>query len=129
MTRRKVTMKKLPAKQKGASAIFTVIVLALLAYGIYLGIQYVPQAIESRAIDSIFTTVDKDHRMDKLRSADEAKTKVVKMLQVNEMNDMAKNVKVRQISGTITIDVKYERELNLGYKTKPMIYEKKLVLK
>ncbi len=122
-------MKTLPAKQKGASAIATIIVLALLAYGVYLGIQYVPQAIESRTIDSIFTSVNKDHKMDPIRSADEAKSKVAKMLQVNEMNDMAKNVKVKQIAGTITIKVKYERELNLGFKTKPMPYEKTLVLK
>lgn len=122
-------MKKLPAKQKGASAIVTVIVLALLAYGVYLGIQYVPQAIESRGIDSILTTIDKDHRMEPLRSEGEVKNKLVKMLQVNEMNDMAKNVKVKQIAGTITITVKYERELNLGYKVKPMPYEKTLVLK
>jgi hypothetical protein len=122
-------MKALPAKQKGASAIFTIIVLALLAYGVYLGIQYAPQAIESRAIDSIFATVDKDHKMDPMQSADEARSKVAKMLQVNEMNDMAKNVKVKQIAGTITIKIKYERELNLGFKTKPMAYEKTLVLK
>jgi hypothetical protein len=122
-------MKDLPAKQKGASAIVTIIVLALLAYGVYLGIQYVPQAIESRAIDSIFTTINKDHRMDPLRSEGAAKNKLVKMLQVNEMNDMARNVKVRQIDGTITIKVKYERELDLGYKVKPMLYEKTLVLK
>jgi hypothetical protein len=122
-------MKALPAKQKGASAIFTIIVLALLAYGVYLGIQYAPQAIESRAIDSIFATVDKDHKMDPMQSADEARSKVAKMLQVNEMNDMAKNVKVKQIAGTITIKIKYERELNLGFKTKPMPYEKTLVLK
>ena len=122
-------MKTLPAKQKGASAIVTFIVLALLAYGVYLGIQYVPQVIESRAIDSIFTTINKDHKMDPIRSADQAKSKVAKMLQVNEMNDMAKNVKVRQIAGTITIKVKYERELDLGYKVKPMLYEKTLVLK
>ena len=122
-------MKNLPAKQKGASAIFTFIVLALLAYGIYLGIQYVPQAIESRAIDSIFATIDQEHRLDPLRSADEAKNKLVKMLQINEMNDMAKNVSAKRFSDTITIKVIYERELNLGYKTKPMPYEKTLVLK
>jgi len=122
-------MMNLPAKQKGASAIVTIIFLALLAYGVYLGIQYVPQAIESRAIDSIFTTVNKDHKMDPIRSAGEAKSKVAKMLQVNEMNDMAKNVKVKQIAGAITIKVKYERELNLGFKTKPMLYEKTLVLR
>ncbi|MCP4046168.1 MAG: DUF4845 domain-containing protein [Gammaproteobacteria bacterium] len=122
-------MMNLPAKQKGASASATIIFLALLAYGVYLGIQYVPQAIESQAIDSIFATVNKDHRMDPIQSVDEAKSKVAKMLQVNEMNDMAKNVKVRQIAGTITIKVMYERELDLGFKTKPMLYEKTLVLK
>ncbi len=122
-------MMNLPAKQKGASAIATIIFLALLAYGVYLGIQYVPQAVESRAIDSIFATVYKDHRIDPIQSVDEAKSKVARMLQVNEMNDMAKNVKVRQIAGTITIKVKYERELDLGFKTKPMLYEKTLVLK
>lgn len=122
-------MKNLPAKQKGASAVVTVIVLALLAYGVYLGIQYVPQAIESRAVDSIFSTIEKDHRMEPIRSEAEAKNKVVKMLQVNEMNDMAKNVSVKRIAGATTLKVKYERELNLGYKVKPMIYEKTLVLK
>ena len=88
-------MRNLPAKQQGASAIVTIIVLALLAYGVYLGLQYVPQAIESRSIDSIFSD----------------------------------NVSARRISGTITLKVKYERELNLGYKTKPMVYEKTLVLR
>ena len=122
-------MSNLPAKQKGASAIFTVIVLALLAYGIYLGIQYVPLAIESRAVDSIFATVDKEHRMDSLQSEGQARNKVSTLLNINEMNDMAKNLSVRQIGGTITIKVKYERELNLGYKVKPMLYEKILVLK
>lgn len=122
-------MKNLPAKQKGASAIVTVIILALLAYGVYLGIQYVPLAIESRAVDSIFATVDKEHSMDSLRTEGEARNKVSTLLNINEMNDMAKNLSVRQIGGTITIKVKYERELNLGYKVKPMLYEKILVLK
>lgn len=122
-------MRNLPKKQKGASAIVTVIVLALLAYGVYLGIQYVPLAIESRAVDSIFATVDKEHRMDSLQSEGEVRNKVSTLLNINEMNDMAKNLSVRQIGGTITIKVKYERELNLGYKVKPMLYEKILVLK
>lgn len=122
-------MKTLPAKQKGASAVVTVIVLAVLAYGVYIGIQYVPQAIESRAIDSIFSTISKEHKLDPIGSAGEARSKVAKMLNVNEMNDMAKNLKVKQNAGTITIKIKYERELNLGFKTKPMPYEKTLVLK
>ena len=45
-------MKKLPNQQKGASAIFTIILLAVLGYAVYIGIQYVPQAVESKSIDS-----------------------------------------------------------------------------
>lgn len=129
MTRRKVSMMNLPAKQKGASVIVTIIGLALLAYGVYVGIQYVPQAIESKAVGSIFSSIEKDHRMEPIRSEDEARSRVVKMLNVNELNDLAKNLSVRRKSGAITIKIKYERELNLGYKTKLMIHEKTLVLK
>lgn len=122
-------MHNLRAKQKGASAIVTVIVLAILAYGVFLGIQYVPQAIESRAVDSIYSTIEKDHRLDPIESEVEVKDKVIKMLQVNELNELTRNVRVRRIGGTTTVKIKYERELNLGYKTKPMVYEKILVLK
>lgn len=122
-------MHNLRAKQKGASAIVTVIILAILAYGIFLGIQYFPQAIESRAVDSIYSTIEKDHRLDPIESEVEVKDKVIKMLQVNELNELTRNVRVRRIGGTTTVKIKYERELNLGYKTKPMVYEKILVLK
>jgi hypothetical protein len=121
-------MNKLPGKQKGASAIVTTIVLAILAYGIYIGIQYVPQAIESSSINSIFSSIEKDHRMDHISGETEAKAKLIKLLQINEMNEMVQNVSVRQIGGKITLKIVYERELNLGYKTKPMAYEKILVL-
>ena len=70
MTRRKVRMINLPAKQKGASIIVTIIGLALLAYGVYIGIQYVPQVIESKAVSSIFTTIEKDQRMEPITSED-----------------------------------------------------------
>lgn len=122
-------MMNLRKKQKGASAIVTIIILAVLAYGVYVGIQYVPLAIESRSVDSIFSTIEKEHKMEPIRSEGEAKTKVVKMLQVNELNELTKSVSVKQIAGTVTLKVKYERELNLGYKTKPMLYEKTLVLR
>ena len=122
-------MNNLRAKQKGASAIVTVIVLAILGYGVFLGIQYFPQAIESRAVDSIYSTIEKDHRLDPIESEVEVKDKVIKMLQVNDLNELTRNVSVRRIGGTTTVKVKYERELNLGYKTKPMVYEKILVLK
>ena len=120
-------MKNLPHKQKG-SAIVTLIVLLLLGYGVYIGIQYVPQLIESKAIDSIFDSVRTDQATDPIQSEGEVQSKITKMLQVNEMNEMAKNLKVRRGSGTIIAKISYDRELNLGFKKHPMHYEKTLEL-
>ena len=124
-----ITMKKLPNQQTGASVIATLITLAVLGYGIYIGIQYVPQAIESRSIRSILNSIEKDHRVDPITSENAAKGKVVLLLQINEMNEMTKNVKVRERSGSITITFNYERALNLGYKEKKIQYEMSRTLK
>ena len=70
-------MNKLPIQQKGASAIVTIIFLAVLGYAVYVGIQYVPQAIESRSVDSILNTVETDQRANPVSTENDAKTKVI----------------------------------------------------
>ena len=122
-------MNRLPKQQKGASAIGTIIFLALLAYAVYIGIQYVPQAIESRAIDSILSSIQMDNTTDRITNEQAAKTKLIKLLQVNELNDMAKSFKVKTEKGAITITFSYDRELNLVFKKRPIHYEKLLILK
>ena len=121
-------MNKYPGKQKGASAIITIIILAILGYGIYIGIQYVPQAIEAKSIDSIFNTKETDHKTNPATTEYEVKSRVVKMLQVNEMNEMTNNLSVKKVGGKITIKISYDRELNMIYKKQPMHYEKILIL-
>jgi len=121
-------MNKLPAQQKGASAIVTIIFLVALGFAAYVGIQYVPQAIEFKAIGSILSTVKDAQKNDPLTSVEEARTKVIGLLQINEMNDMAKSFTVQQSAGKITIKFSYDRELDLIYKVKPMHYEKTLNL-
>ncbi len=121
-------MNSLPAQQKGASVIGTIIILALLGYAAYIGMQYVPQVIESKAIDSILRTVKDAQSTDPVESVEDAKTKVISLLQINEMNDMTDSFDVKERDGSITITFSYDRQLNLGYKQKPMHYEKTLVL-
>ena len=111
-------MKKLPKQQTGASLIVTIITLAVLGYGIYVGIQYVPQIVESKSIGSILTSIEASHRTDPITSEYAAKEKVIKLLQVNEMNGMTDSFKVRNQSGSLTITFNYDRELNLGYEKK-----------
>ena len=121
-------MNNLPAQQRGASAIGTIIMLAILGYGVFIGFQYVPQAIESRSIDSILQTVDSANKSGSINSVQAAQEKVISLLQVNEMNDMADAFTVTERDGRITVTFSYERELNLLYKIQPMPYEKIIIL-
>ena len=121
-------MNKLPAKQKGASAIGTIIMLAVLGFGVYVGIQYVPQMIESKSIDSILRTMEDTQSSDRVSTIVDARNKVVRLLQINDMNDMTDSLTVEKGDGGITVSFNYDRELNLIYKIQPMQYRKKVRL-
>ena len=121
-------MKRLPARQKGASVIGTVIILVILGYAAYIGIQYVPQLIESKSVDSILRSVEDQQKTDPANGVEDAKAAVIRQLQINEMNDLTDSFTVKQLDGAITIGFSYERELNLVYKKQPMHYEKTLRL-
>ena len=121
-------MNKLPGQQKGASAITTIIILAVVGYGAYLAIQYVPQIIESKSIDSILDNIETSQRTDPITSKQAATEKVIKLLQVNEMNDLTDSFTVEGRDRKFTITFSYDRELNLGYKIKPIHYSKSVTL-
>ena len=122
-------MNNLPLRQQGASAIGTVIMLAVLGYAVFIGFQYVPQAIESRSIDSILETIDSASKSGSINSVQAAQERVVSLLQVNEMNDMTDAFTVAERDGRITVTFSYDRELNLLYKVQPMPYEKIMMLR
>jgi hypothetical protein len=119
----------MPKRQIGASTISTIITLAILGYGVYVGIQYVPQFIEAKSIDSVLNSIERNHKTEPVTSVQTARDHVIKLLQINEMNEMTDNFKIENRSGTIRIKFSYDRELNLLYKVKPMHYEKLLDLR
>ena len=121
-------MNTLPSRQKGASAIVTIIFLAVLGYAVYVGMQYVPQAIESKSVDSVLNTVETDQRTNPATTEHDVNEKVVKLLQINEMNDMVENLSVTRSGGKTTVTISYDRELNLVFKKHQMRYEKSLTL-
>ena len=43
------------SKQAGSSIIGVIIGLAIIGFGTYVGIQYIPQYVESSAVESILT--------------------------------------------------------------------------
>ena len=121
-------MNRFPAQQKGASAFVNIIMLAIVCFGVYVAIQYVPQLIESKAIDSMLQTMDSTQKTTPVNSVQTAQDRLASLLQVNEMNDMTDSYTVKKRNGKITITFSYDRELNLIFKKRPMHYEKKLIL-
>ena len=116
------------SKQKGASAIVFIIVLAIFGFAVYVGIQYIPQRIESGTVDSILDSIVENHKTTPVQNVSEILGTITRLLNVNQMDDMKENFKVSKYRGTYNIKVSYERELNLGYETKTIKYEKSRTL-
>jgi hypothetical protein len=121
-------MNKLPRRQKGASIISTIITVAVLGYGVYIGIQYVPQAIESNSVSSILSSMKDSQISNPVTSTQAASAKVIKLLQINEMNDMTDSFVVERRDDKIVVRFSYDRELNLGYKIQAIHYDKSVSL-
>ena len=114
----------LQRKQKGASAIVFIIVLAIFGYAVYVGLQYIPQRIESGTVDSILDSIVENHKTTPVQNVSEILSAITRQLNVNQMDDMKDKFKVSKYRGTYIIKVNYERELNLGYEIKTIQYEK-----
>lgn len=121
-------MKKIPGNQQG-SVIVTILVLALMAYGVFVGIQYVPLKIESSSVDSLLDNIEADHKATPIGSVSDVKDKINNILYINQLDHLRDSFIVRRYRGSLIIEVKYERELNLIYENKVMLYEKSLTIK
>jgi len=115
--------------QKGASVIGLIVMLAILGYGVYVGLQYIPQFIESGTVNSILDNIEANHKASSFRSVNEIQKALNKQLDVNQMNDMKDKFYVTENGSMYTIEVNYKRELNLGYDKKTMKYEKTRTLR
>ena len=107
-------------KQRGASAIGIIIILAILGVGVYIGFQYIPLFIESGTVDSVISSIEQANEKKPFTSTSEIRNMINKQLDMNQMMDLADAFTVTKYEDTYTINVYYERQLNL-------IYEKKLI--
>ena len=117
-------------KQKGGSVVSTIITLAIIGIGAYIGIQYVPQHIESSTMDSILHEIELDNKRAPVTSVNELQRSIENQLNVNEMNDMRDSFEITKNGrGHYFVKVSYERELDLIYGKKQMQYEKTITLR
>lgn len=122
-------MTSTPGQQQGASVIVTLIILAIIGIGVFFGLQYVPQKMESGTVDKILSNIEKDHGDTRFKNTSEIGSRISSQFNVNEMNDMMNNIKITEEGEGFVIKVYYERELNMIYETKMKPYEKTLILK
>lgn len=117
-----------PARQFGKSAIGNLLVLALIAFGIWVGIQYIPQRIEAGAMRTMLDRVQQRHNGTPFEDDRDLWSVINAQLSVNDMRDMQAHVKTQWDQDAATVTVSYDRELNLIFTTKTMEYRETLVL-
>ncbi len=117
------------SRQQGGSAIGLIITLAILGYGIFIGIQYVPQYIESSTVKTVLDTVVDLNNKERLESISAVESSIGNQLYINQLDDLKDSFKVTQSRGHYVITVSYERELDLGYTRKKIPFEKTVTLK
>jgi len=120
--------KTLPASQPGKSLIGNLIVLALIAFGIWVGIQYIPQRIEAGTVRTILDQVQQRHNATPFQDDRDLWAVINNHLHINEMRDMKNHFKARWDRDTVTVTVDYQRDLNLVFTTRTMEYHEELVL-
>jgi Tfp pilus assembly major pilin PilA len=115
-------------RQQGGSAIGLMIFLAVFAYGVFIAIQYVPQYIESATVKRILDNIADTHHKERLKDERAVSSAINKQLYINQMNDLENSFTVTPSRGHYIITVHYERELNLLYTNKKMLYEETVTL-
>lgn len=117
------------ARQGGKSAIGNFIVLALVAFGIWVGVQYIPQRIEAGTVRTILDQVQQRHNATPFQDDRDLWVVIDNHLHLNGMEGMRDHFKARWDHGTATVTVNYVRELNLLFTTKAIEFHEELVLR
>jgi hypothetical protein len=119
----------MPYRQKqDGGAMTSLMILAIIAYIIYVGIQYAPLYIESSSVDSILHTVADNDGKERLASESDVRIALDKQLYINEMRDFKGTFSIVPIPDGFRVTARYERQLNLLFKRIQIPFEKSVAL-
>jgi hypothetical protein len=113
-------------KQQGLG-LLTIIILLVLAGGIFFGIQYIPQYMEQGTVNNILDSIEKEHKTSPT-TQHIVESAISKRLTVNNLQDLEKDFHVTEKDGKLLVTVHYERELNLIYEKKKVVFDRRLEL-
>ena len=115
--------------QQGVSAIALIVLLVVIGAIAYVGLQFIPQYMESGTVDAILTNVSETHDGSPFKDPAAVTKALEKQLNVNDMMDMKESFKVEENTDGLVVTVHYERDLNLLYETRVMPYDKQILLR
>jgi len=115
-------------RQRGGSGIGLIIMLAIVGYGVFVGIQYVPQWIEFSTVKTVLDTVADLHHKEPFSDTGAVQASIANQLYINQMSDLEDSFTVTQVRGDFRVAVHYERQLNLLYETKKVSYDRTITL-
>jgi hypothetical protein len=117
----------IPSTKQQGGGLLTVIILLVLAGGVYFGMQYIPQYMEAGTVDSILESIEKEHKTSPTTKKI-VESAIEKRLTVNNLQDLQKDFQVAEKNGKLIVTVHYERELNLIYEKKKVVFDRRLEL-
>jgi len=116
--------------QRGGSAVGLVLTLALIGYGVFVAIQYVPQHIEWITVSDVLDKVAESNRQHKLTGAEGVWSAIDRQLYINERGDLKEVFTVAPApNGGFLVNARYERPLNLLFTEKPIAHDKTVELR
>ena len=122
-------MNAIQKNQQGASTVVVIIILALIGVGVYIGLQYIPQVIETGTVETILENLETKHRESPFTSVHDVQKAINRQLNINQMEDIRDNFKVMERGDSYVVKVDYERELNLIYEKRTIQTSKSVTLK
>ena len=115
-------------RQKGASAVGLVILVAVVAYGGYVALHYAPQVIEWGIAKTGLETIGDLHRRERFGSTSDVRSAIDKQLYVNQRVDLGPYFTVEENAGGYVVTVRYARELDLLLRQIEINYDKSIIL-
>jgi hypothetical protein len=122
-------VKHMRNNQRGASTLGTIILLGVLGYGVFIGLQYIPQKIEDLSVDSVLDSIETIQQQNPSAGVRNVEATLDRLLNTNNLQHLRSNFKVYQSGKDIIVTASREWKLNLIYTEHVMKYEKTRTLK
>ncbi|MGD9000420.1 MAG: DUF4845 domain-containing protein [Granulosicoccaceae bacterium] len=107
-------MKNMVARQRGVTAIGWLIILALIAFFVFLGLKLFPMFAENLSVVSSLKSLENEPSITKQSNAEIIK-KIERRFQINDVkNASRKNITISRAGGVLTINCQYEVVQKLG---------------